>query len=106
SESRDMPLQPPSERMKPEHSSIQQRHPLNKRITSPNVLALVREYGVELSLRPLRPICGQNHHRIEPSHGDGGGARCVCQIALIDKGAADEPSDPQGTHGKPKQERG
>src|SRR4029453_8577720 len=101
-----MPFQPPSERMKPEHSSIQQRHPLNKRVTSPNVLAFVREYGVELSLRPLRPICRQNHHRVEPSYGDGCGAGRVRQIALIDKDAADQPSDLQGTHSKPKQERG
>ena len=70
-ESRDMPFQPPRERMKPEHSSIQQRHPLKKRIVLPNALAFVGEYGLELSLRPLRPICGQNHYRVEPSHGDG-----------------------------------
>jgi hypothetical protein len=71
SESRDMPFQPPRERMKPEHSSIQQGHPLKKRIASPNVLAFVGEYGVELSLRPLRPICRENYQRVEHSHGDG-----------------------------------
>src|SRR5580658_17486 len=67
-------LQPPGGWMEPEESAVQERKPLHERIATPDVLAFVREDGVELCRRPLPPVFRKDHHWMEESHRDRRGA--------------------------------
>ena len=41
-------LEPPRERVEPEHRAIQKREPLNQRIPAARMLPLVQQHGVQL----------------------------------------------------------
>ncbi len=61
---------PPRQRMEPEYRAIKQGEPLNEWIVPPDVLALVQQDRIELSLRPLAPLFRKDRHWTKPAHGD------------------------------------
>jgi hypothetical protein len=81
---RQSPLEPPCQRMKPEHRAIQQCEPLYERIATTNVSVLVGQHGVKPDGRPMPPRLGQNDNRSHPPNGDRRCARGTNQPAITD----------------------
>jgi hypothetical protein len=64
-----MAFQPPSDRVEPEESSVQQGKPLDEGVAAAGVLTLVCQDGLELRLRPFAPVVRKNHDWMEESNG-------------------------------------
>jgi hypothetical protein len=84
--------------MKPEERAIEQRQPLHQRIVPPRVLALVRQHGVKLRLRPSLPALRQNHRRSEPANGDRRRAQIAGQPASAIRRPTDQHVCTRGSH--------
>ena len=78
--------------MEPENGSIEQSEPLKKRIAAADVLAFVRQHGVELRLRPFAGALRQNDSGVQQAHCDGN-----------DTGSARQPARADGADGEAEQ---
>ena len=79
---RRAPLEPPRERMEPEHAAIDAGNHVDQRVSTTDVIALVQEHGVARLGRPRRPAARQDDARPEDADGHG----CGDEIGLEQRG--------------------
>ena len=93
-----MTFQPPGSGMELEESTVYQCKPLNEGIATPSVLTLVRQYGLELRLRPLTPVFRENHHWVDESHGYRRGAQRTSKHVVVEHRVVEQLSCADGAY--------
>jgi len=91
--------------VEPEESAVQQSKPLDQRIAAPSVLTLVRQYDVELRLRPLMPLFRENHHWADEYHSHRRGAQSAGANAVVDHRFACKSARADGAYRQPKKQQ-
>ena len=90
----ELALQPPRQRVEPEHAAIDTRHEREERISSDDVRAFMRDHRVKGCRGPRAPGRRQNDPRLE----DAGGERRGDDRRLVGDGPVGQPDGPRLTH--------
>jgi hypothetical protein len=76
-------FQPPCQRMKPEQAPVECGQRLHQRIAAADIDTLVRQYGIELRLRPPGPCGGKHDDGLPPADCDGTGDLRAAEESLF-----------------------